>query len=374
MSNRKPDLKAVTETKRFIVPNEGDRYVTRAIDCFLNTDDTKQRFGPYFVDGDQLVFRTVATSRTGSELLENIVAQKIDQGGSKFLVGNSSALGEIGRRVHYGQEERNTAVTEIQMRLGNLIPMMPFSVFEEADLNMEALRIVQRGPEEEITRLRDTGKRAKKGAKLQKGERLRGESDYDKKYHVWILETVHYTGASLFKVGSKHFLFDLDRRELEQQVFNPFLVQLFGPAETIAEAYEAMKPVQVREAEKSGTELKRQGEWFFIKAPKDVQKRCNEIETLANVSLRAGDNRPNECKAVGFDKDGKVVEVVKNTHGRLGFHESPDDDDLKMPHTMYVTGRVRHTGREHADLMLKGFWIAVPNTATDSWQISGDID
>jgi len=269
MSNRKPDLEAVSETKRFIVPNVEDRYVTKAMDCFLNTDETKVRFGPYFIDGKQLLYRTVAMSHHGSELLENIVAQKIDQGGSEFLVGNSSMLKHLGRRVSFGRERSNNQIAEIQIRLGDLIPMMPFSVFEEASLNMEALRIIERGPEETITRIRNTERTVNgKKAKLKKAEFLRkSDLHYGDKYEVWIEETVHYTGASLFRVGKKHFLFDLDRREIEQKIFNPFLVELPGSPKTIADAYDSLTPDAVKEADRNGVEVKRQGEWFFHQGP-----------------------------------------------------------------------------------------------------------
>jgi hypothetical protein len=40
----------------------------------------------------------------------------------------------------------------------------------------------------------------------------------------------------------------------------------------------------------------------------------------------------------------------------------------------YVNGNVRHTGREHEDLHLDKWHIAVPNTAIQSFTIVGDID
>jgi hypothetical protein len=40
----------------------------------------------------------------------------------------------------------------------------------------------------------------------------------------------------------------------------------------------------------------------------------------------------------------------------------------------YVTGKVKHTGREHKDLILEGYYEVYPNTSVRSFTITGDID
>ena len=39
-----------------------------------------------------------------------------------------------------------------------------------------------------------------------------------------------------------------------------------------------------------------------------------------------------------------------------------------------VSGYVEHSGREHAKLVLKGWFKAIPNTSTRSFTITGDVD
>ena len=50
------------------------------------------------------------------------------------------------------------------------------------------------------------------------------------------------------------------------------------------------------------------------------------------------------------------------------------DAFVKLGETTYVKGEVSHTGREHKDIVLDTWHIAIPNTATKSFQVSGDID
>lgn len=61
------------------------------------------------------------------------------------------------------------------------------------------------------------------------------------------------------------------------------------------------------------------------------------------IILEAGDNRPNEA-TMGVQALGIVM------------------------------GKITHTGREHAPLLLGTWHKAVPNTATKSFQISGKVD
>ena len=83
-------------------------------------------------------------------------------------------------------------------------------------------------------------------------------------------EERHFTGASLFEVEGKTYLFDIDRKEIENNIFNPFLASINGKPKTIEEAYDLLKPLEVKKAERQGKKVLRQGEWFFIqcKAPK----------------------------------------------------------------------------------------------------------
>lgn len=264
-------------------------------------------------------------------LQENTIATKIKQSNKETVIlGNSSILELVGRRVSFGHEVRNRTETDVQKLLSQKVPMLPFNVFKETGLNLNKINILEKGPKEKIVR-----KVKKYNSKTQENE--------------WIDETVHFTGASLFSIQNKYFLFDIDRREVKHKVFNPFLVELPKKVTTIKEAYRSLKPEEVWEAESEFKDVKRQGEWFFIpvdyNGPADAS-RPEEVKwqgPIRRMILRAGQNRPNYA-----------TEGVESK--------------------MYVKGEITHSGREHADLLLKTWHKAVPNTATKSFTITGDVD
>lgn len=266
----------------------------------------------------------------------NLIAKRID---ALTYVGNSSVLPLIGRRVDFGNESLNREQTEVQRRLSLLIPMIPYTVFHEAGLDLNKYKLLDRGTEEQVTRLID-------------------KYDSKTKKNVKVPETVHFTGTSLFDVDGHTYLFDIDRREIKEGVFNPFLAEIPTKVKTITEAYEALKPKEVKDAEDAeakGLKVLRQGEWFFIPVKgsyePDVNPRfdTNEPENPAwnrkhtTGVLRAGENRPNE------------VTLFNSQHNLF-------------------SGTVTHSGREHAPLELKGWYSAIPNTATKSFTITGDVD
>jgi hypothetical protein len=250
-----------------------------------------------------------------------------------------------------------------------------------------------------------------------------------------LLEERHFVGAMLLRVGRKYFLFDIDRREVEHYRFNPFLTQLPSKAESIAEAYEMLKPKQVVSALKKGLKVQRQGEWFFIptskppaipKMPKALAQklkrdppRLKEFDLegldiwisfsryghsqsddinpikLKEVRRRLNVVRPKYRKAILDRVRDMNVEILKYKRlmqqkeafdSRFNLYErgadlragnnTPNRVDKLLVHKgiNYVKGRVWHTGREHEDLQLAEWHIAIPNTAINSFTIVGDID
>jgi len=355
--------------------------IDKVIQAFLK-DETNKKFGRYFIENQKLFYKTVITDSlrlnskndrsnkadlrklikavkknyivvcdfTLQELQEkldnphcvhslkvrvlrsDLIAQKIKLNNNSFFLANSSVLSLIGRTVCFGHEKDNNEQTEIQARLSNLIPMLPFNVFHEAGLKLDDIEILERGPNEIVKR------------KEEYYDRKENKTKYR------ILET-HYTGASLFKVNKKYFLFDIDRREIKHNVFNAFLVELPVMVSSIKAAYASLKPKEVRKAEMKGLKIKRQGEWFFIpikhtqelKADKTPKHDRRWLPEFRPMTLQAGPNRPNKAQ-YGIQK--------KN----------------------YVKGKISHSGREHADLILKDWHLAIPNTAIKSFTITGDVD
>lgn len=319
----------------FKLPKKPVDEIDKAIQCFLTGQVGK--FGKYIAVKNALVYRTILTSNNGTdmELGQNIIALRIERQGETLFIGNSSVLPLIGRTSNWGRENLNRGVTEVQTRLSRHIQMIPFNVFIEANLNLHQIEILDRGEESTV---------------------IRTEERYDSKKQKNVKHDVevHFTGASLFKVGGRLFLFDIDRREIKHKIFNAFLVELQVEATTIDEAYDTLKPKEVKDAEKKGLTVLRQGEWFFIPVKGEYKIETREIvwgdkkgktEPMP-LDLKAGDNRPNR---------------VSNHH-------------VKADKSTLVTGRVEHSGREHAALVLKGWFKPVPNTSVRSFTITGDVD
>ena len=74
---------------------------------------------------------------------------------------------------------------------------------------------------------------------------------------------------------------------------NYFVAELPKDVETLTEAFEVLKPDEVREAEAQGIEVKRQGEWFFI--PTDIDKtNCKEFTGLSWSKFKSIKSQPLE--------------------------------------------------------------------------------
>lgn len=227
---------------------------------------------------------------------------------------------------------------------------IPFNVLNSAKLNLSETRVLEQGPQSTHT---------------IKGINKWGYTDSTKDIER------HFTGALLLENSGRKFLMDIDRIEIEHGLFNAFFVEVDSKVTSIAEAYESMKPQEVKDAEKSGIEVKRQGEWFFIATGKTLKVSEDSYNTRADKDLTQqvhrfdvshGKGRPNQLyRPVGF--------------GEL--------DQL-------VCGTVSHTGREHKDLDLGELevensetkeksvefvlWKLVGNTTVSNFTITGDVD
>jgi hypothetical protein len=296
----------------------------KIVNHFLKNSEPKQ-VGQFVTNGKTLVY-----VRASDKIIKrDLIALKIN---NKLIIGNSSILRNV--ETKFGRNNRRE--TEIQRLLALKVPMLPFNVFQEAKLDINKLEVLDEGPQEKIVR-----KTIKWNSKKKDNE----EVD----------ETIHFTGSKLFKIDDRVFLFDIDRNEVKHKIFNPFLVELTDKTVSkIKDAYESLKPQLVKDSEKKGLEVKRQGEWFFVpvKLKKDFvnehwKKEPNWQSKMEypRMVLQAGQNRPN--------------------YAEFGF---------KAFDTNYVKGIVSHSGREHNDLLLNNWYIAIPNTSTTSWQITGDID
>jgi hypothetical protein len=317
----------------------------KAFEHLSSESKENKQFGVYFVENGTLNVKRVINIEHAKKYLNpnhelKLVVEKLAIKTNGRILGNSSMLKNLlAKRNPWGD-----VTTDEQRLLSEKVPMIPFSAIESAKLDVRKIKVIDETPAETIVRTVTNGQDPKTYKTRYK--------DVD----------VHFTGAKLFQIGERQFLFDIDRNEIEHKIFNPFLVELKHSVKTVKDAYEALKPQLVKDAEAKGVEVKRQGEWFFI--PKKLSKtfvKENHKKVVTNewsvkqgnkpimefvpMTLRAGNNRPNRVDA-GF--------TVGSLH--------------------YVKGVAKHDGREHKDLELAGWHIAIPNTSISSWTITGDID
>lgn len=309
------------------------------------------------------------------------VAVKLQSG---LLLGNASILPNVGAYWTYGSKHANRKVTMIQRLLEQRIPMLPFTVFQQLRLDVNDLVVVDDGPAETVTRRVPNPNFSHSKPESKSNPRM-------------LEETVHFTGAKLFRAGEVHFLFDIDRREIEQKIFNPFVVKLPRPCGTIADAYKALKPEAVLRAEKQGKTVLRQGEWFFVPAQAPSLPRLTRDDRMIAALARSFQSRwgsePGEiaervtasllafmpekkAKLLGDRAERIIAKLPKSLELHAG-RNRPNEVSMGIEVSkgkFRVSGVVTHSGREHAPLQLNGWFDAVPNTAQESWQITGDID
>lgn len=363
----------------FRIENDELLYVTQTTkDAGGNADDLKNiveklRNGQYFLADKDVEFKNIQAKLDKGEYCRfkysmkdhNTIARKIKVDGIQVVLGNSSILPLVGRTIAYGNESLNRSETLIQRKLAVKATMVPFSVFEQAKLDLNKYRVIERGPEETAKKTEDY-------------------YDYKEDKIAKKVNKVHFTGASLFEVEGQQFLFDIDRREQQHGIFNPFLVELPRKVKTIAEAYQSLKPKVVMDAEKKGLKVLRQGEWFFIPSKGPKQTKLTEKQKLAAIASSAGSWTIKDLKkSFGAKFVNAAIKMGKQAAESLpralslqAGQNRPNtvETGLKQGDTTYVTGKVSHSGREHADLVLKGWYTAVPNTSTKSFTITGDID
>lgn len=321
-------VKLGKKPKEYLTPESDEN---KAINAYLN--GVVGKFGQYFALPNALVHRRLdndlKTSKT--EVIQSILA--MDLNGHK--IGNSSILPFLGATKAFGSWSHNRQVHSSQTKLSQFITMIPFNVFNEAQLDIRTLTIIQKLNEETVKVKIDNPDYDKYSDKKQTEPKF-------------IIESRHFTGACLFKVDGCTFLFDIDREEIKHQIFNAFLSEIPKDVETVKDAYEALKPKEVLDAEKAGLEIVRQGEWFFIPvngdhSPDREKSRFTDKIENKQLELRAGNNRPNYAS--------ECVEA-------LGL----------------VRGKVEHSGREHRTVTLKTWHKPIANTATKSFTLVGNID
>jgi len=220
----------------------------------------------------------------------------------------------------------------------------------------------------------------------------------------------HMLGATLICFNGRYLLSGTDPSAHWR--FGYFMSELPYPVGNVEEAFNALMPIEVMEAEEEGKQWLRHGEWFFIEEGKiySFRKKFRDIFDKASKSIEGYDEsclllinqykmKPSEAddllrafitqklqrRLPGFPEAQatfsvdafmqKNVALPAHNGQDIGHHQvtrlltTPDGE-------MYCRGTVRHTRNEHRMLKLgKGSWFrAVANAQIAAWGASGRID
>jgi len=380
--------------------------MNEVMDNFSAFKPHKRQWGNFRITDNDTVLRYVTNSyekvwdheagkyNKNETPTSNMIAVKTKEG---KLLGNASILPLVGQTCAWGNVQENYRQTVIQqlMESSGKYQMIPFSVMEQANLDLETLKTHAEGGAETVSRNRENPEF--EAYKQRQAERDGATYETPE----FIKEDSHFIGSQLFSVSGtkgeetlrKLFLFDIDRVEIVNGIFNPFLVEIpDATLETIESAYDSLIPEAVKNAEAEGKKVKRQGEWFFI--PTDVDPTIPPADTI--IIPKEDLLKRKVFKAIGYHSKEALQELWGDTeYHRISNIKIPDatqyeekpfelragknrpnraEFGINRDNLSYVRGNISHTGREHKTITLEGWHLAMPNTAINSFTITGDID
>jgi len=316
------------------------------------------------------------------------VAYRLQDGS---VLSNANRLNYVGRRFAWGHEISHWGTQAEEQRWlesAGAIPL-PFTLFDEVpEMDVRDFAWVLKPTSEKVVVITPS---TYLGSPPRK-------------------EVRHFSGACLFTIGNDEFLFDIDRQELQHGIFNPFLTKLPKRVETIQDAYDILMSDEIKEAITKKIEVKRQGEFFFVKysdeCPVKPDLTDEEKQILKFPPSRIGYGLDIGNMRVAFITDDRnpfdeseeldtpekqefqkhalkyagVLEKYTSAISRSGFlgksatGSHKVEKHVKIGDDVYVSGIVKQDRRQHSDLVLTGWYKVVANTGTLSWTITGDID
>lgn len=228
------------------------------------------------------------------------------------ILGNASGL--MPMKSYTGNINWAGGPQAIQSIMEEMFVMVPFRTFEQANLDISKMRMVEKAKPELI--------------ELENGPR-------------------HFTGAMVFEVDGRYFIFDLDRNEVTLKNWNVFLTEVPRKVTSVADAYESLKPDEVRHAERFMKKpAPRQGEWFFLPVGPGVKVTPRKLNKwMGGLQLKSPDGRGGRPHMVS-----------------------------QMSAEGFVRGRVSHTGGEHITITLKEWHRPVMNAGVFSFKVDGSVD
>jgi hypothetical protein len=318
-----------------------------------------------------------------------IVAYKMQDG---TVLSNANRLIYVGRKFAWGHEVSRWGRDQVHeqrlLETWGAIPL-PFTLFNEVpEMDVRDFSWVVKPKAETVISM----------------EVPRWQGDHPQR------RTRHFSGACVFAIGKDTYLFDIDRQEIqEHNIFNPFLTKLPKRVSSIEEAYDVLIPDEVRKARAEGIEVKRQGEFFFIKYSDDCPIRPDltdeEWKILRYPPSRIGYgiapvgrfNYVNDDRAP-FEKPEEIDTPVKKefqeaalkfkdvfdryrgatskagTLGKSATGSHSVEHYVEVDGKVFASGKITQNRRQHGDLILQNWYEVVANTGTLSWTVTGDID
>jgi hypothetical protein len=162
------------------------------------------------------------------------------------------------------------------------------------------------------------------------GERWQEVTEKDKHGRTHT-KTVHTLGDSVVRVRDHYYLSAVDPTGWGRGMYFLAELQTDRAPQTLAEAFDALKPKVVLEAEARGANVRRQGEWFAIPT------KLLTSELMKDISR------------------GLAVYRQRHVLGRDGHHELEEAVIYRVgprKGEVYARGVLRHTNNEHEDLDL----------------------
>lgn len=184
--------------------------------------------------------------------------------------------------------------------------------------------------------------------------------NYDAQYHK--------LGGTLFSYDGRFFVSGFDEGSY-------FISELPKPVESLAEAYQSLKPPAVLTAEAAHKDVRRQGEWFFVKMSDNRRehiRRAMRTHALPVTNLRS--NR-HVCELLEWE--GNIFVTGKVLHKRYihWFGGAMFDLDDRKPIPQCLLDQYGETTGQHATLDLgKDLWTAHRSLEVNSWSAQGKVD
>jgi len=252
-----------------------------------------------------------------------------------------------------GDRYSSTTSSQQSLCISNLTPnvQVPFSALDAAELTeyglpQKGLKVVAHRPdsyyvtcrhcEREVEWLRLTGAEPTEYRHKDDATPLCKQAQGE-------TTTRHVLGAVVLRHKGRYFLSSVDDGE-PWRMRAYFLSQLPRKVASVEDAFGSLIPQEVREAQKAGLEVRRQGDIFVVATPLTTRQI-----------------------------------PIKTHHHYPVFDTAHIATEARIDGSAYVRGTLRHQPSnrrpQHAMLRLgKAWWRAVKNTAVASWNAVGNVD